>query len=48
LKPGFYTIQIDVTKPNVPSSALSTINLEIMSVDSEYVRQAITIRIQGK
>jgi hypothetical protein len=48
LHPGFYTIHVDVTKPNVPSTALSTINLEVMTVDSEYVRQATTIRIQGK
>jgi len=48
LYPGFYTIRVDVTKPNVPSMALSTIHLEVMSVDSEYVRQASTIRIQGK
>jgi len=48
LYPGSYTIYVDVTKPNVPSTALSTIILEVMSVDSEYVRQATTIRIQGK
>lgn len=48
LQPGFYTINVDVTKPNVSSRALSTINLEVMSIDSESVRQATTIRIQGK
>jgi hypothetical protein len=48
LYPGNYTIQIDVTKPNVPSRASSTINLGVTSVDSEYIRQAVTIRIQGE
>ena len=48
LSPGFYTIRINVTKPNVPSSAIGIINLEVQSIDSEYVRQATTIRIQGK
>lgn len=43
-----YTIHIDVTKPNVSPSALSTINLEVINVESEYIRQATTIRIQGE
>ena len=47
LYPGSYTVHVDVTKPNVPSSALATIDLGVTSVDSEYVRQAATIRIQG-
>ncbi len=47
LHPGFSTILVDVTKPT-GSSALSTIHLEVESIDSEYVRNALTIRIQGK
>jgi hypothetical protein len=47
LYPGSYEVQVDVTKPNVPSSAVGTIDLSVQSVDSEYVRQAATIRIQG-
>ena len=47
LYPGSYTIQVDVTKPNVPSTAVSTIHVEVTSVDSEDVREAATIRIQG-
>jgi len=48
LYPGSYTVHVDVTKPNVPSTALSTINIKVTSVDTEYVRQGVTIRIQGK
>jgi hypothetical protein len=48
LYPGSYTVHVDVTKPNVPSSALATIDIGVTSVDSEYVRRAATIRIQGK
>ena len=48
LSPGSSTIRVDVTKPNVPSSALGTIDLSVASVDSEYVRQAATIRVQGE
>jgi hypothetical protein len=47
LYPGSYTIQVGVTKPIAASSAVSTIDLGVTSVDSEYVRQAATIRIQG-
>jgi len=48
LYPGTYTIHVDVTKPIASSTALSTIDLKVRSVDSEYVRQAATIRIQGE
>lgn len=48
LNPGTSTIRVDVTKPNVPSSALGTIDLSVATVDSEYIRQASTIRIQGE
>ena len=48
LYPGSYTIRVDVTKPSAASSALSTIDLGVTSVDSEFVRQAATIRVQGK
>jgi hypothetical protein len=47
LEPGSSTIRVNVTKPNI-SSAWSTITLEVESVDSEYVRLASVIRIQGK
>ncbi len=47
LNPGASTIRVNVTKPNI-SSAWSIINLDVESIDSEYVRQAATIRIQGK
>jgi hypothetical protein len=48
LYPGTYTIAVLVAKPIASSTALSTTNLGVTSVDSEYVRQAATIRIQGK
>ena len=48
LNPGSYTIRVDVTKPNVPSTATGNVDLSVTSVDSEYVRQAATIRIQGE
>ncbi|CAF2958903.1 unnamed protein product [Rotaria sp. Silwood2] len=48
LYPGSYTIHVDVAKPIASSTALSTIDLSVTSVDSEYVRQAATIRIQGE
>jgi hypothetical protein len=48
LYPGSYVIQVGVTKPIASSTAVSTINLAVTSVDSEYVRQAATIRIQGE
>ncbi|CAF3673561.1 unnamed protein product [Rotaria sordida] len=48
LYPGSYTIHVDVTKPNIGFSALSTIYLEVETINSEYVRQAATIRIQGE
>jgi len=48
LYPGTYTIQVTVTKPIASSTAVSTISLGVTSVDSEYVRQAATIRIQGE
>jgi hypothetical protein len=47
LYPGSITVHVDVTKPIASSSAVSTINIGVTSVDSEYVRQAATIRIQG-
>ena len=47
LYPGSATIHVDVTKPVASSSATGTIDLEVTSVDNEYVRQAATIRIQG-
>ena len=47
LYPGSYTIRVDVTKPIAASSALSTIDFAVTSIDSEYVRNAATIRIQG-
>ncbi|CAF3632426.1 unnamed protein product [Rotaria socialis] len=48
LYPGSYTILVDATKPIAASTATSTIDLQVTSVDSEYVRQAATIRIQGE
>jgi hypothetical protein len=48
LYPGTYTINVLVTKPIASSTATSTTNLGVTSVDSEYVRQAATIRIQGE
>ena len=47
LYPGSYTIRVDVTKPIASSTALSTIDLSVTSVDTENVREAATIRIQG-
>ncbi|CAF4643733.1 unnamed protein product, partial [Rotaria magnacalcarata] len=48
LEPGSYTIDVDVTKPNIESSASSRIQLDVETINSEHVRQASTIRIQGK
>jgi hypothetical protein len=48
LYPGSYKIRTSVTKPGVSSTALSTIDLSVTSVDSESVRLASTIRIRGK
>jgi hypothetical protein len=48
LQPGSSTVLVDVTKPEIGSSALSTIHLDAESIDSERVRNAVTIRIQGK
>ena len=48
LNPGSYTVRVDVTKPGVSSSAVSTTDIGVVSVDSESVRQAATIRIQGE
>ncbi|CAF1538150.1 unnamed protein product, partial [Rotaria sordida] len=48
LYPGSYTIHVDVTKPIASSTALSTIDLSVTGVDSEFVREAATIRIQGE
>lgn len=48
LSTGSTTIRVDVTKQNVPSSAVGTIDLAVTSVDSEFVREAATIRIQGE
>ncbi len=48
LYPGSYTVQVQVTKPSASSTAIGTIVIGVTSVDSEYVRQAATIRIQGE
>lgn len=48
LSPGTINIVVDVRKPDIGSSAVSTIRMEIQSVDSEYVRKALAIRIRGK
>ncbi|CAF3379935.1 unnamed protein product [Rotaria socialis] len=48
LEPGSYTIDVDVTKPNIESSASSRIQLDVEAINSEHVRQASTIRIQGE
>ncbi|CAF0991670.1 unnamed protein product [Rotaria sp. Silwood1] len=48
LYPGSYTIHVEVTKPNVKLSAFSKIYLEVETINSEYVREASTIRIQGE
>ena len=45
--PGSINLLVDVRKPDIDSSAVSEITIDIQSVDSEYVRQAVTIRIQG-
>jgi hypothetical protein len=45
--PGLYTIRVNVMKTYGLSTAVSTININVKSIDSEYVRQAATIRIQG-
>lgn len=47
LNPGSYTVRVDVTKPIASSTALSTTDIGVASVDSEFVRQAATIRIRG-
>ena len=48
LSPGFYTVNVDVTKRiQPPSTARSTISLQVTTVDSEFARQAATLRIQG-
>ena len=48
LFPGFYTVNVDVTKRiQPPSKARSTISLQVTTVDSEFIRQAATLRIQG-
>ncbi|CAF4544432.1 unnamed protein product [Rotaria socialis] len=50
LYPGSYTVHIQVKKNLVSgqSAAISTINIGVTSIDSEFVRQASTIRIQGE
>ncbi|CAF1053785.1 unnamed protein product [Adineta ricciae] len=48
LYPGSATVLVDVTKSNVPSSAVGTMEVGVQSVDPEWVRQAATIRIQGE
>lgn len=49
LNPGSYTVRVDVTKSSIPSSsALSTTDIGVTSVDTESIRQAATIRIQGE
>lgn len=48
LFPGSYTVNVDVTKwIQPPSKARSTISLQVTTVDSEFARQAATLRIQG-
>lgn len=50
LNPGSYTVRVDVTKSTISpsSSALSTTDIGVSSVDTEFIRQAATIRIQGE
>ena len=48
LYPGLYTVYVNVTKMDGLSTALSTMNINIKSIDSESIRQAAVIRIQGK
>ncbi|CAF4265243.1 unnamed protein product [Rotaria magnacalcarata] len=50
LYPGSYTVRIQVIKnlASGQSTAISTINIGVRSIDSEFVRQASTIRIQGE
>jgi hypothetical protein len=45
---GSSTIRVDVIKSNVQSAAVGTIDLNVANINSEYVRQAATIRIQGR
>ncbi|CAF1594015.1 unnamed protein product, partial [Didymodactylos carnosus] len=46
LYPGSYTVQTRVVKNSF--TATGTVDLDVQSVDSEFVRQAATIRIQGE
>lgn len=48
LSPRSLEILVDVTKPSIQSSAVSTIQMDVVNIDSEYVRNALTIRIRGK
>jgi hypothetical protein len=47
LNPGSTTVLVDVTKPIAASSAVGTVDINVANVDSEFVRQAATIRISG-
>ncbi|CAF1128287.1 unnamed protein product, partial [Didymodactylos carnosus] len=46
LYPGSYTVQTRVVKNSF--TATGTVDLDVQSVDSEFVRQAATIRIQSE
>ena len=51
LYPGSYTVRVRVKKYPISdqsSTAISTITIGVTSIDSEFVRQASTIRIQGE
>ena len=48
LSPRSLNIIVDVTKSSIQSSAVSTIQMDVVNIDSEYVRNALTIRIRGK
>ena len=50
LNPGSYTVRVQVTKylASGQPAAISTINIQVTSIDSEFVRVASTIRIQGE
>ena len=48
LSTGFYTVRVEVTKPTQrPSTAVSTISVQVIEMESESARQAATLRIEG-